>query len=339
MKSQILVSRGVASIRIPTVTVWPTSPTYFDLASITLKGVGYVIRYWVSQIPDFIIEGAGSGDLEMTERHDILTLDPGVLPTLTGNLDKMSRQIGAWKNSGARVVVIPIPSKLSIERERFPAKLPPCQVWSRCNAPQVESAQTNYAEVVLRVPEALDLFAVYRSQYLQGLDPYLPDESHWSSLGIGLAARATLARLGVNPLPEMTEADAFEDFHFAKQMLQLPDWYLNRHAGSARHREPTYRFAVLSKPSTMRGSDLRANRLVILGTSFCLRLGHTKYGLSNLLAENLQAGLKTYCGTGNGLWGAIGQMELAGESVRGGDIVVWEVPMYSLVSRETTGRV
>ncbi|MBI1860398.1 MAG: hypothetical protein HYR96_05725 [Deltaproteobacteria bacterium] len=315
---------GASQREFRILSSWPKATPFFDTAAVLLKDWGYIARYRAHQIPDFIIEVRTVAGEQLFERDEILTLSGA--QSREQIIRRVRDQIHVWRARGADVVFVPVPSKLSIVRADV-SRLPASSVWEVSHGLGVENASGLYQEFVQGIPEAVDLFSRFQALYRRGVFPFLDDDSHWSSRGIGEMASVVLTRLRPRRDWPLVREGSLAGFHFPTEYLQLPEWYLVRMKAFANH-EDLY---------TVGQAGGEKGRVIVLGTSFCQRLAHTEYGMGPILKRALGRELHEYCEQGGGLWGGIDRMAASGVSVERGDIIVWEAPLAHVFRKAPTG--
>lgn len=317
VRADLVVRRGPAATTVPLVSSWGKSPTYFDEVSKWISGLGYITRFWLGQIPDFVIRNHSTKPIEFFERKEIFTLAHEQQPLYVHAANMVNPVLRQWSARGVTAVFLPVPSKLSIERAGV-ALLPSCDVWRTCQSPKRDASQEIYETFVSRVPAAVDLYSRFKAVIVNGERPYLSDDSHWSSRGIGEAALAVLGRVRPAVRWTLERRELINGFHFGREVLQLPLSYLE-HSESFSAPEPLF---------AIRERRPESGRLVVIGTSFCQRLAHTGYGLGNLLATALGRDLVQVCMAAGGMWGSFRKLSEDGVELATNDLVVWEAPMF-----------
>jgi hypothetical protein len=229
---------------------------------------------------------------------------------------------------GIEVVVVPIPTKLSIYRDNGPRVLPTENIF-RTQPPCAEDPDANYQQIVNFDPRVVDVMAAYRSA--KRLFPntllYWPTDSHWTSAGTIVAAGAVLQKLKsrgwpiamptpryVGPRDLGSGADLIESF-------KLPKFFIAR--------EPAFRFGDIvyawQEPLPTTPREPPPGRLILAGTSYSERFQSWKFSFGKLIAEPLHRELIRPDGASGGrAITALQNLNQAGVQLRRGDILVIE---------------
>ena len=243
-------------------------------------GIGYWIQYRLGRTPEFIFRG----ERERYQRFYIREEIPLQFANPTEEISWIPQHLIPWikhlESGGLEVVILPVPTKLSIERKRVPAHLPNSDV-------ENENPRGRYARILEALEgHGVDLFSEYESVVAQvpPVDLYVPTDTHWTSRGIALAARALLNRLRATgwklPSYELVQRDTrrpdpawdlFSPFVF-------PDWVIQRPEFA--WREPLFTLTP-TKPI------VNGPRVILAGSCYSNRLKGLDYSLSNLLGSSL----------------------------------------------------
>ncbi len=300
-----------------------------DFSAAWLRGWGYRLAYESRRVPDFFFLGPRRPWQRAYVREEIpFQFTSSLSAVETGLAAPVRRLVAALAPKGVTVIALPVPTKISLERELLPARLPDAQWWDwdpiyslRSGS---EAPESVYRAVTAAAPsETVDLFRVFSAYRASHPDAelFLPADSHWTALGITLAAAAVLDNLRARgwAIPRLTPRAAGEmpwtyayDFLTA---LQLPLAYVAR-APQFDWREPLYRLPVTVAPE--------AGRLWIAGSSYSRRLQGTGFSLGEQVAGALHRRLILIeHDGGRAAWG-LNQMRAAGQKLRRGDVLIWE---------------
>ena len=320
------IEEGVSRrlVGFPWISSWPKAPVYVDKTSQFLRDIGYVARYFLGQIPFFVLIGRAGDTRQMFERIEIYTLGYTSDQEIEESVIEIRQQISDWQRKGAQVIFLPIPSKLSLNRNAMPKSLPPFTVWEPCKMWKAEAPELVYRSLVTELPGSIDLFSRFQRLLALGQTPYLNDDSHWNSLGIAEAARMVLSE--IRPRRSWNTSvygGSLEGFHFLEEYLQLPEWFMRRLKFNGGKEEL---FGIT--PQINEGG-----RVLVLGTSFCYRLSHMELSLGELLKHALGRDLLQFCSAGNGVWGSVEEFESSGVEITRGDIIVWESPVVYILNK------
>jgi hypothetical protein len=316
-------------IKIP--KIMRGSSGYLDSSSAALAGVGTVTRFLTGQYTSLAFSGGNDpyqkyylrSDLEVQYQSAKDLVQKNTSVPLKGFIEHMEQH-------GVITIILPIPTKTSIERELLPKKLPARTLWANPPADGVEAPEEVYNTIVATSPQhVVSLYDVFKNKRAQQPDEflYIPWDYHWSSFGISLAAREVLGHLksrGVKVAegdPQFAELAPLSHDDMLLRFLQLPQSYLqkNRQFG---WREKRY---VLSAEFPKQNG-----RLFLVGTSNSRRLSDTSYGLAALLGK--ATGREVLSQYVDGMRWDLTLAPLIRESdkPKPGDILVLEFPMESV---------
>lgn len=237
----------------------------FDYVSKKIKQISYIFRYMVNQVPNFVILGLKEPFQRFYLREEICASYKKEAQQRVRSGIWMAKLIADFEAHGVTLIVVPIPTKISIEREFLPSKLPSCVLWgvaAKDSAELEEYSYENYKAFVDGSPShILDLYQTYRDylKHSPGNYVYVPSDTHWSSLGIALAVKEVVYKLkkmgwalGEADLELRSFESAYGEF---LSYLQLPDFYVRR-SNNLQWTEPLYTVNTnANPPHTNRGSD------------------------------------------------------------------------------------
>ncbi len=295
-----------------------------QLCSLTkIKEYGYVLRYVLGQYPSFTMVGDRLPYQRFYLREDVCPCYKKQREMNRQSRAVMSGLISSLQKKGVTVVILPIPSKVAVERAHISKRLPSCVLWgSLADSAELleEDATANYEELVAADPaHVVNLNAVYEQWLRAHPDDYLyvPSDSHWSSLGIALAAKAVVDKLG-GAEPAMTLVKPVATQGEFIGYLQLPSFFVKR-SPELQWQEPLHTL------SASRGGT--RGRVLVFGTSYAERLKETEWGLGSLLGKTLGREVVDLSFHGAGPIGSFIEFQKKGLQYKKGDIVVWEFPV------------
>ena len=191
--------------------------------------------------------------------------------------------------AGGTLVIVPMPTKVAIYRDRLPSWLPEQDLW----APIVPYDKTEdpyavYSAVLRGAPNStVDAYRVFETYHRAhpGDDLYIPSNHQWSSLGIAVTAAAVIDNLRARgwdlAKPEVVRLpDAGELFDAGMlELLNLPSQFGRFYPQTALH-EPNYGL----KPVTAVASS---GRLFVFGTCYSDRMRGSN-GFADVLGRALR---------------------------------------------------
>lgn len=245
------------------------------------------------------------------------------------------------RNAGATLVIAPMPTKVSIYRDRLPSWLPDQQLWSAIPPrDEVEDPYLVYSAARDGAPaETLDLFKTF-SEYHRDHpedDIYIPSNHQWSSLGIGLTAVQVLQNLrerGWDLEPPRLVKRKKRGVEYDRPLLEL----LNLPpAFAALYPQTTKREQVYGVNEVADGDSSR--RLIVFGTCFSNRLRGT-YGFSETLAGSLRRStVINLSAEGGKTLPSFRDFAKRVKRLEKGDLVVWEFNVRETFTRAEVQRI
>ncbi len=326
---------NLASVSDLIPSKWASLPNHFDRSINVIRGTGYLLRYLAGEEYPLVLIGTKTPHLSLFDRRDseFVYQETGEKLERTF-VPAMKEWIETLTAKGVEVVVLPIPPKQAVEREKLPQELPPEYPWTEYLPHRREDIRGNFRRLLSAdSSHMVDLFSHYMTHRDQNPQSnlYIPWDLHWSSEGIALAAQKTLDHLYKKGWPVgqyrlNLRAEAPLD-HTPRllSVLQLPGYY-KRRSPNLRWREPLYTLEE-EVPPRINVEPETVKRVVLIGSSFCNRFSGTPYHLGNMLASALKRELIANCMEGGGNWGALAELKRDDFHLRKGDLLVYEVLM------------
>lgn len=317
-----------------------TGVDFIDSGTEKMAKLGYLIKFKLGFLLDWLIPSQQGQYASYILRTEIPFQYPGYARVIGDKyktiIDEFRRQV---EGAGAHLVVLPIPTKLSVHREWAPAQLPMHELWKPSKLTREELAQAEDATVsyktIIRGNEdiSVDLLGLFR-EYARRNPSKAPDfeqslygltESHWTSLGISLAAQGVIKNLIARswplelktPVRKSSRPVALDADLITAQ--QLPKSFVKKHA-PFQWTEPLYDWR-------QKAAAPAGGRLITLGSSYCKQLSKTAYGLPALLQKATGRALVDACLHGAGFMGSIHELHKKSFQFKKGDLVVWEFPI------------
>lgn len=308
----------------------PASYEPVDGASRAWRDLGFRVGYAVGRVPEFLFLGTHEPYQRIYLREEV----PFQYPVTAGWVREalvphLKRVAAHLEGTGVHFVIVPVPTKISIERGRVPTPLPADQTWKPARAPAsvrsgTEDAYEVYRTVVDAVPgrtvDLFEAFSLYRERH-KGAELFVPADSHWSSLGIAVAADAVMKKLRGEGwrLPDF-QLEKLRDrrpyyFHDLLAPLQLPIGFLRSSPGFQWH-EPLYRL-VPEVPQYQ-------GKLLLAGTCYSDRLRPLGLSLGKVLAKALHRTLVDASFRNTDALGPLRRIHSEGWLLEPGDLLVWE---------------
>lgn len=312
---------------------WPLwlnrpKPADWDRSARALGTIGYLIRYYAGQLPDFVLEAGRGRAKRFYYRPDLLVQHASAKGSLMDRMVKrVDQSLRELASTGATVVLLPVPTKLSIERDLLGSRLPPPRIWERTETGDGEDSYGVYRVIQEAFPDrTVDLYRVF-AQYRRlhpDRDLYIPSDCHWTSLGVALGAVSVLnhlkerRRVSGQWSPEQVGTYGPNYWYWMLTTLQIPESTLAR-LPEFRWIEPLY---GLSGPPPTPPKDFR--RILLPGTSFSHRLKERGMSLGHLLSGALGLPVENFSQPRGGTLGSLQEMRRKGIQPGSGDLVVWE---------------
>lgn len=310
--------------------VTPVGQGFTDFSSHEIGRWGYAFRYLVSYISEAYFYEKRENTQEFFNRGEVAfeylsnqkRLQTESLGYLREALEKLS-------HTGATIVILPVPSKLSLVNARHHSPMHQ-HLYEFKNSGAVASPRQMYRTVIAELKDhsfPINLFDSY-AQYLEshvGAYLYPPQEYHWSSLGTVIAADQILTFLGVgNGYQKVGYAPGIKEGigHLGPFDI-LPKSFLATRS-ELQWYEPLYNLKPLKKAHSF-------GRLLLLGTSFSQRYKERGLGLGDILSQALNCPLLDYSKTAGGISGALSLMVQKKTKVRPDDLILWEFPVAELL--------
>lgn len=304
------------------------------------RDLGFRINYGLGRVPEATFLGPKESTQRIYLREEVAFQYPAtagwVRDSLVPHLHALARHL---EGSGVHFVIVPVPTKISIERARLPTPLPSDQVWKPLRAPATlrsgnEDAYEVYRTVAEAVPgrtvDLFEAFSLYRERH-KGADLFVPADSHWSSLGIAVAAEAVTRKLKGEGwrLPDF-QIEKVRDrrpyyYHDLLGSMQLPIGFLRSNA-AFQWLEPLYR--VVPEVPQYQG------KLVLAGTSYSDRLRSLDVSFGKVLASALHRTLVDASVSNTDALGPLRKIKTEGWVLEKGDLFVWEFALRMMASPE-----
>jgi len=327
---KILFSRDV-----PSLISYPKC----DASSRELGELGFILRYKVGQFPYDMFQspkGKTPRRLFARDASDLIYSRAIAETKQNALLLQMTNLAATLDRAGITLVIVLVPLHIAIERDFMPSgSLPPLHQWNELKDPGPEDPYGVYQAIVDSAPlHILDLYKIYRDFRQANPDSplYFPGDSHWSSLGITVAAQGVLNFLKQRGTEVDVGKVSFEGFgdHESKgqliSFLQLPESYVTSDP-DLHWTEPLY---ILKKDRTLKLAAAGDGRLFVFGTSFTARFNKTGYGFAEMLAAGLGKKLTAWGNPGGGATQSLRYLQHEGFTLRRGDTVVWEMPLEAI---------
>lgn len=178
-----------------------------DGATRALIDWGYLVHYRAGRRPPMLLTDSRGATLRLYTRDEVPSQfaseaagpSPGFASALAATVQR-------FQEHGVYFVLLPVPTKISIERDHLPSVLPPESPWSQERWPTLrrKSGENHPAPLWERTApgNVVNLTGIYQKEYGKGRhDLYLPLGTHWTSRGIALAAREVIASLARQGYP------------------------------------------------------------------------------------------------------------------------------------------
>jgi hypothetical protein len=297
-----------------------------DAASREVALAGYSLRYLAGQIRNDMV-GLASADVKrIFWREELPFMYADAIPAVDQGFSRPLKHLGEmFAQRGVTFIAVPVPLKVSFERERFPQRLPSADIWT-VTPPKIEDPRLVYRTIVDGIPDDVvdvySLFESYRKNHPDE-DLYVPADSHWSSLGIALAAQGVIEKLRTKgwhlDAPKLKPAGRDEP-QFDHDLIRHTQLYpqLAARLPDFQWREPLY---VINPVSALPDSS---RRIVVVGDSCSHRLHDRPYGLGALLSAALQIPHVDKAATGGVAVDAYNDLLNQDFHLKYGDILVFE---------------
>lgn len=312
-----------------------------DFSSQWISRWGYALSFLGRRVPDFLFLGPKDPVQRLYVREEIPFQYPAMRKRIQeGFVHQIQEAIRFFESHGITLIIVPVPTKISIEREQLPKVLPADTIWNAGWTTKEmrqgeEDPQLVYRTLVEAAPNhVVDLFTLY--QKYKELSPneelFVPGDTHWSSLGINLAAMGVIMKLRQRgwkikkPKPHFVK---YREPDFKLDLirpLQLPQSYLTR-APAFHWEEPLYEISPLIEGSSQ-------GRIYIAGTCYSKRLSKTTFGFGRILGKALRRTPMDASVVMGGAKGAFARMRAQQWALFSGDVLVWEFPIREPMSRE-----
>lgn len=228
--------------------------------------------------------------------------------------------------AGGTLVITPMPTKVSINRDRLPRWLPEQTLWTPVQPyDHHNAARAVYEQALVGAPEStVDVFRYFETFHHENpkADLYVPSNHEWSSLGIAITAIGVVENLRQRgwPLakPHWTKLPTLGERADANMLALLnlpPDFgWLYRQTSK---QEALYGINEVA-------SRRSKHRLIVFGTCFSSRMRDTD-GFANTLARALKRRkVINLAHEGGKTLSSIRTFAKRYKRIRQGDLVIWE---------------
>ncbi len=297
----------------------PLEHPYYDWSANATGELGYLLRYKTHQVPDWILYAESRPLQWFFNRDDVFLQFPAATNFIRSVVSsRVSTVTEILEKNGITVLFIPIPTKISIERNKLAKHLPAISIWGSQNYDTEEAPEKVYKNILEVLPRnTLDLYTVFQNDKPQSSNLlYTPAGGHWTSYGIAITAKAVIDYLKSRNIPFGTPfilKSSKRQFEPAEMLPIVPSYYADS-APEFAWTNSTFELSNVSHPAITR-------RLVIWGTSFSAR------GLGEMLSSSTKLPLSDYSFSGNALFGSLEKMLAKNEKLKKGDILIWEFPL------------
>jgi hypothetical protein len=248
--------------------------------------------------------------------------------------DSFKGFVQAMGESGVHLVLVPVPTKIAIEREVIGGRLPAIDLVGEIPDAGSEDAAAVYRTVVEAAPaQTVDLLAVwqrYRASHPEA-QLYPPASVNWSSLGMALGAQAVIAKLREQGVAVDVPDLRYENKNLpdlssdAIHSLLLPAEFL-RTAPEFQYYEPVYDLT-----EAVHGPDPTPRpRLILAGSCHSRHLYDGDFGFGSLLARSLHRTPLEVALANEPATAPLHQIADQGWILYPGDVLVWEFGMRNL---------
>lgn len=271
---------------------WP----FKDYGSLILSKPGAVARYFTHNTRPDILVGKRGRPTFVFIRQEI----PYQYAMTAREMEQhYLGQVRPWlqrlTDHGIASLILPMPTKIATERDRL-RYLPEPDAWRVENRDRPVTAHAYIDAIENSLPRAtINVQKAYADWKRTGSsDPlFLPGDTHWSALGVAIAARAAIEKLRQNgwdlkaPRVERTDYRSPERAISGDLLagLLIPKGILER-LPEFQWSENFYRLAEVTDHCPLRGG-----RIVLVGTSFSAQRNDTPYGFGPQLAHALHCEL------------------------------------------------
>lgn len=308
-----------------------------DSGAGTIAHAGHALRYLGGQANQGILIGPKDPLQRFFWRDDIQFSYPAIAGPLIAPLKSfIKEQVDYLESRGVHVVVVPPPTQASINTKYF-EPLPRMDPWTERKSGERVDARRVYADLVSASPRHIvDIHSIFAKELEENpaIELFGPFNSHWSSLGIALAARGAIAKLREQgwkiSLPRLEPA-GYSVPHYQHDFLLnllLPQYFLSR-LSAFQWAEPLYR---LTETRHENQYFPLVSRVVLAGTSYSTRFQNTEQSLGGMLAKTLNASLVDFSFDGSWAGGSLKKMVKEGFRFSPGDLFVWEVPLKASIN-------
>ncbi len=306
-----------------------------DFSSRQLSTLGNLIRFQVfSDVREDIIIGEKTPFKRMYLKEEVFFQYPLSKEWVqTHYLDLLTPFMDKIQKSGATILSVAVPTKISIERRVIRKPLPPpyhpvLEHPSSDTSNLKENAALNYDLLAQGDSRILALYSALKNAQERNPEKniFRPMDTHWSSLGIAFAAKAVLERLAPQKSPMVASLNRELPPNFEMDFFRLLG--LNSTILSASkaytYREPLYGIQADESDAP---KPTKTGRLFLIGSSYSQVLQETPYSFGKLLAKALGKQLIQETDTGDKMARpALKRLQEKNYKLNSNDVVIFEFP-------------
>jgi len=305
-----------------------------DLSFRVISSLGYVLRYWLGQQNPRVIAITTSSGTQMALRKEIQSQHSEKADQLKLKLHpQWEQQITYLEKNGVTVVGLLVPTKLSLERSKYPEEISESD-FATATPRLAEDSETMYKTLIEPFSSIFpNLHLSFRDFLHENPSAHLypPRDYHWNPLGESVAVGTLVNHLiskgwklstprievlGDSPLKQETLVEFF----------QLPQWFINNRS--------ELNYVNKSVRTRATNHDSRPSRIVLAGSSFSVEISGK--GLGSDLKRIFNRPLVNYSVNGGGYSGSFIRMAENGFQFKPGDLFVWEIPLGFLGTETET---
>lgn len=316
-------------LNVPT-RIHPARNGPTDYASQWLRNMGHTLHYLTGRVPDWTFSGERQPLHWLFLREEVPYQFSETVEALKDNYRREIAKLSAYlKSHGVVLVVLPVPTKMSIETGHLPRSLPQPSTVETLFRPQGSaSPDAAYRFFVEAAPDiTVDLMSIYRKYREQhpGEHLYVPGDTHWSSLGIAHAAEGIVRNLrqrGWNlaePRIEYENKTVPSYGHDLIEALQLPSIFLESWE-PFRWFEPNYYIGPLT-------DQIAEKKIYLAGSCYSQRFPSPNQSLGAVLSRAINRLYADSSRRNASATGPLQEMINAQWVLSSGDLLVWEFPM------------
>jgi hypothetical protein len=312
----------------------PVRDPHYEFILEEIKNLGYFLRFKAGQVNPIVYRVDSTQQIELFHRAEFRFFNKDAPRRVSEEaLPKMLSFAKILTEKGIRLIIVPIPPKSFIERNKLPDPLPHEDLWSinsfATNNKNEEQPQLASDLFSKSSPYFLALDSVFQNFSKENPDRklYIPWDNHWSSQGIALTAQAVLQKISPSPASLRFLREMLPNYAFKLLITyQLPDKYWSS-LPQMQWKEPLYTLSKTDKPP-------HKGRVVIAADSFGERLQSDKLDLASVLSSHFQDGCESFSVSAGGIQGAFEEMRKKGFKLRRNDTLVWTFESFKIVPKD-----